>query len=236
MQFREIVAPSMKELFINNIESMILSGQLRIGEKLPPERELAAQMKISRTIVNLGLSELSKKGFIDIHPRQGVYVSDYIARGNLETLHAILNFNGGRLDWATISAICEFRITIEGRAYELAAQNRTQSDLETLFGLLQKVRTFKSIPELSDYIFEFHHAIFCASKNAIFPLVHNGLELTSKRISTLLFENSPSDFVIEGVENLYSNIRAQNSEGSRDCIVTIIKQGLQYLSKTNVYL
>ena len=62
MKFNQIIAPSMKELFIKEIEALILSGQLKVGEKLPTERELADEMKISRTIVNLGLSELKNKG------------------------------------------------------------------------------------------------------------------------------------------------------------------------------
>lgn len=71
MKFNQIIAPSMKELFIKEIEALILSGQLKVGEKLPTERELADEMKISRTIVNLGLSELKNKGFIEIVPRKG---------------------------------------------------------------------------------------------------------------------------------------------------------------------
>ncbi|MFI3166906.1 MAG: GntR family transcriptional regulator [Bacillota bacterium] len=230
MQFKEIVAPSMKELFVNNIEELILSGQLKIGEKLPPERELAEQMRVSRTIVNLGLAELAKKGFLDIHPRQGVYVSDYVERGNLETLLSIMNFNGGKLDFGMLSSICEFRRIVEGRAYELAAQNRTQEDLEMLFGLLQKVNTTKNITELSDYIFEFHHVVFCASKNCILPLVHNGLESISKRITNQLFETSPNNFVINGIEKLYHNIKSQDAQGAKNAIIEVIDKGMEYMS------
>ena len=41
MAFREIVAPTVKELFIQQLEGMILSGELRPGDRLPTERELA---------------------------------------------------------------------------------------------------------------------------------------------------------------------------------------------------
>ena len=52
MEFREIVAPSIKELFVQQLEGMILSGQLRPGDKLPTERELADAMKVSKTVVH----------------------------------------------------------------------------------------------------------------------------------------------------------------------------------------
>ena len=52
MAFREIVAPTVKELFIQQLEGMILSGELRPGDRLPTERELADEMKISKTVVH----------------------------------------------------------------------------------------------------------------------------------------------------------------------------------------
>ena len=62
MEFGQIVAPTIKELFIERIEGMILSGTLKPGDRLPSERELAEQMKISKTIVHIGLEDLARDG------------------------------------------------------------------------------------------------------------------------------------------------------------------------------
>ena len=56
---------------------MILSGRLMVGEKLPPERELAESMQVSRAVVNSGITELARKGFLIIKPRVGTFVADY---------------------------------------------------------------------------------------------------------------------------------------------------------------
>ena len=61
MEFQKLSSPSLKELFIEQLEHMILSGKLKIGEKLPPERQLAEMMQVSRAVVNAGISELEKK-------------------------------------------------------------------------------------------------------------------------------------------------------------------------------
>lgn len=74
MVFREIVAPTVKELFVQQLEGMILSGELRPGDRLPTERELADEMKISKTVVHEGLRELHRLGFLDIASRRGVTV------------------------------------------------------------------------------------------------------------------------------------------------------------------
>lgn len=81
MVFREIVAPTVKELFVQQLEGMILSGELRPGDRLPTERELADEMKISKTVVHEGLRELHRLGFLDIASRRGVTVADYAQTG-----------------------------------------------------------------------------------------------------------------------------------------------------------
>ena len=45
MEFKRIISPTLKELFIEEIETQILSGTLAIGEKLPPGREIAKKCK-----------------------------------------------------------------------------------------------------------------------------------------------------------------------------------------------
>ena len=58
MPFQQISAPSLRELFVQQLEGLILSGELRPGDHLHTERELADEMKISKTVVHEGLREL----------------------------------------------------------------------------------------------------------------------------------------------------------------------------------
>lgn len=97
MEFQKISSPSLRDLFIEQLEHLILSGKLQVGEKLPPERQLAEMMQVSRAVVNSGISELEKKGFLTVKPRSGTYVADFRRKGTLDTLIAIMNYNGGRM-------------------------------------------------------------------------------------------------------------------------------------------
>ena len=54
MEFQKISSPSLRDLFIEQLEHLILSGKLQVGEKLPPERQLAEMMQVSRAVVNSG--------------------------------------------------------------------------------------------------------------------------------------------------------------------------------------
>lgn len=107
MGFSKIQAVSLTELFIQQIEKMILSGELAVGEQLPPARELSVQMGVSRPVISAGLLELEKVGFVEIKPRQGVYVSDYRRKGTIETLVAIMKYNGGALRRNEVRSILE---------------------------------------------------------------------------------------------------------------------------------
>ena len=71
MGFTKITSLSLTDLFVQQVENMILSGELRPGDQLPPARELSARMGVSRPVISAGLIELEKLGFVEIRPRQG---------------------------------------------------------------------------------------------------------------------------------------------------------------------
>ena len=59
MEFQKLYAPSLKELFIKQLQGITLSEELPKGTHLPSEQELADQMHVSRAVVNSGLAELA---------------------------------------------------------------------------------------------------------------------------------------------------------------------------------
>ncbi|MFQ7726633.1 MAG: FadR/GntR family transcriptional regulator [Ruthenibacterium lactatiformans] len=105
MEFAKLSAPSLKDLFVQQLQGMILSDELPMGTQLPPERELAQQMQVSRAVVNGGLAELAQQGFLEVRPRQGTFVADYRRKGNLSTLIAIMEYQGGVLGKDEIRSI-----------------------------------------------------------------------------------------------------------------------------------
>ena len=109
MEFAKLSAPSLKDLFVQQLQGMILSDELPMGTQLPPERELAQQMQVSRAVVNGGLAELAQQGFLEVRPRQGTFVADYRRKGNLSTLIAIMEYQGGVLGKDEIRSILEVR-------------------------------------------------------------------------------------------------------------------------------
>ena len=159
MDFRPIVAPSIRELFIQQVEGAILSGQLKPGDRLPTERELADTMHISKTVVHEGLRELHRLGFLDIASRRGVTVADYAQTGSLETLMAIMDYHGGLPDEKTARSILRLRYYLEAPALrDLAAWYKArfpipfmQANLEVGSGYIRSVGREESLRTLARF-------------------------------------------------------------------------------------
>ena len=177
MEFTKLTSPSLKDLFIKELETMILSGKLTIGEKLPPERELAKSMQVSRAVVNSGISELARKGFLNIKPRVGTFVADYRRNGTMETLMSIMNYNGGRLREAEIRSILELRIALDSLAIELCIPIIKDDEIEILKGYVNELEETDSPEVASEIAFRFQHELALLSGNTLIPLIFTSFKV-----------------------------------------------------------
>lgn len=170
MQFKKLSTPSLKELFVSELESKILSGELKVGEKLPSERELAEAMHVSRAVVNSGIAEMEQKGFLIVRPRVGTFVEDYRKNGTLDTLVSIMKYNGGNLAKDEIKAILELRIVLVNLAATLAIDNATDEQLNSLLPILNDISPEDSVDDLVEKTFRLHHELAFISGNVLLPL------------------------------------------------------------------
>ena len=173
MEFKKINTLSIKDMFLTQIEEMILSGELRPGDKLPAEREIADDMGISKTIVHEGIRELARMGFLDVISRQGVYVADYA--GNLDTLFAIIRYRGGMPDKKMISSLLDTRIYLECPAIELLAARHTAEDIRKLERFQEKMQLAMDgdINTFAEILFLYRRTLVVLSGNCISPLIMN---------------------------------------------------------------
>lgn len=175
MEFKKINTLSIKDMFLTQIEEMILSGELRPGDKLPAEREIADDMGISKTIVHEGIRELARMGFLDVISRQGVYVADYASSGNLDTLFAIILYRGGMPDKKMISSLLDTRIYLECPAIELLAARHTAEDIRKLERFHEKMQLAMDgdINTFAELLFLYRRTLVVLSGNCISPLIMN---------------------------------------------------------------
>ena len=177
MEFERLYAPSLKELFVKQLQSMILSGELPMGSKLPSERELCDQMRVSRAVVNGGITELARQGFLEVRPRQGTYVADYRRNGNMDTLRAIMDYNGGTLGKEEIRSILEVRQGLEYMTVNRVIEFATEEDLRKLGTYVDALDTDLSPAQASDIAFAFQHEMTVIGGNHILPLIYSSFKV-----------------------------------------------------------
>ena len=148
MNFQKLATPSLKELFITELETKILSGELPIGTKLPSERERAASMQVSRAVVNSGISEMEKKGFLVVKPRVGTFVEDYRRNGTLDTLVSIMHFHGGNISRKEVRSILELRIVLVNLAASLSVDQASDKNCKVLFRCFITFKTVQPMTKL----------------------------------------------------------------------------------------
>ncbi len=120
---------SLKEACTLRLESMILSGELKIDARLPSERDLAARLEISRPVLHEALVDLALKGLVRIVPRHGVFINDYRRDGSCAILSSLLSYNNGEFDPQFTQSLFDMRIVIEVECARLAAQNHIVSKI-----------------------------------------------------------------------------------------------------------
>ena len=173
MGFNKINSISLTDQFVQQIESMILSGELQVGEQLPGARELSERMGVSRPVISAGLIELEKLGFVEIRPRSGVYVTDHRRKGTIETLGAIVRYNGGVMRDHESQALMQVRYALEKLCVELVIQNATDEELAEFKPYLEEIKTVKTREKCAEAVFTFHQELAVLSGNMLLPMLYH---------------------------------------------------------------
>ena len=190
MSFDKISVTSVREEFVRAIENKILSGELQVGDRLPPARELCGLMGVSLTTVSTGITELANKGFLEVKPRHGVYVADYLKDATPETFFAILRYNGGNLNAHEIRSFTETRIAADPLVAKLVAERASDEDLSELAALAEDFAACETIPDACEAITALCYRLYELSDNSIFTMMYKTTMEAQKGMYALYFKKN----------------------------------------------
>lgn len=202
--------PSLKEACILRLERLILSGEFKIGARLPAERDLAARLDVSRPVLHEALVDLGVKGLVRIVPRRGVYVSDFRRSGSPALLASLLSYHNGKLEPAIAQSLMDLRLLLETETARLAALHSTPEQLAELEAIL-KMETHTSIDDaqaLTSLDFSFHLQIAIASGNLVYPLVINSFRGVYTSLTGQFFRKFSGSATIAEVHAFHSSLAA----------------------------
>jgi GntR family transcriptional regulator, transcriptional repressor for pyruvate dehydrogenase complex len=161
---KSIEFESPTDKIIQQLKQLIVSGQLKPGDRLPAERVLAEKLGVGRSYVREAIRKLEFFGLLKTSPQSGTYVSGYSIKMIEGVLTDIINFNKD-----DFSALIEARYYMEINAARLAAMRRTEEDLALLRGAVEdydnKVNNKQDAVQEDMFI---HLRIANATKNSVF--------------------------------------------------------------------
>jgi GntR family transcriptional repressor for pyruvate dehydrogenase complex len=163
-------------LVAQQLEELLRSGQVAVGDRLPPERTLAEMFGVGRNSVREALRELETRGLLERRRGHGTRVRDADVRDMLAPLRAVISLSGPAVD-----QVIEFRRTFEPSVSALAAQNLTAESAEVLSEAFRAYRRAiddrsgaAGAPVRADA--NFHRAIAVATGNPIVVALHEALD------------------------------------------------------------
>ncbi len=158
---------------VNQIEGAILDGRLKVGDKLPPQRELVEMFQTSRASLREALRVLEQKGLINIKlgVSGGAVIKAVDTEPVTESLALLIQHRK-----VSLAELAEFREGVEGSVAALAAQRATREDVIQLKKMLEIARehvqegmdAWEKFCEVDNAI---HVAIANASGNSVYGFV-----------------------------------------------------------------
>lgn len=109
---------------ISELKKLIVSGQLKPGDRLPAERSLSEKFGVGRSYVREAILKLEFYGLLKTNPQSGTYVSGLSIKVIDNIITDIIKLNKDNF-----SALIEARYYLELDAIKLAAERRTDADL-----------------------------------------------------------------------------------------------------------
>ena len=152
---------------VKQIEAKVMGNELKPGEMLPPERVMAEQFGVSRTVIREAVKALELLQLVEVQHGRGVMVAKPTAGSVTNSLLHYMKIEG-RPVWA----LHELRSILEVEIAGLAAERATEADLARLTELLNSMRGKIDSPMAYIEIdLQFHRVLMEASHNPLFPLV-----------------------------------------------------------------
>jgi GntR family transcriptional repressor for pyruvate dehydrogenase complex len=129
---RPMARPRLYEQVLERLRDYVSDGRLGVGDRLPPERELAQRLGVSRASVKQAIVVLEVQGFVEVRHGGGTYlVRDTLDAEPVEQLVERRR---------RLPDVLEAREAMETKLAELAAQRRTKDDLDAMEAALSHMR------------------------------------------------------------------------------------------------
>ncbi len=241
MVFQKIVHEKRADSIVRQIQTLILDGVLRPGDRLPPERELAKILDVSRPTLHEAIEQLENNQLLVSKQGGGTFVARVLGTGFDGPLVHLLRSSG-----QTAVDYIEFRQEVEGRAAYLAALRATEPDRQLIHHNFERMLAAheRADPrEEADVDAEFHISVVEAAHNIIMLHIMYGLlnllrEGVFYNRNMLYRRKGAREIFLEQHRQIHDSVMEGDPDGARDSVVqhmSYLRDALQEIHKQEVW-
>lgn len=147
---------------LQHIRTLLDSGRLLPGDRLPAERKMAEQLGVSRAHVRTAFQKLEFYGIVKTYPQSGTVV----AQQTVQVLESLIT-DMLQIDSYDFYSLVYVRMLLETEAVKLCAQNRTETDIETMKAALESSDNYLGTDRQVEKDFAFHSSIARGAHNPV---------------------------------------------------------------------
>lgn len=204
---------------LDSLSAFVRESKLTIGDRLPPEREIANQLGVSRALVREALQRWLALGYITRVNGRGTFLTQTIPVDS----HPMVIHIG--TDLTSLRSTFEIRRALEPEAAALAATRATPEQIRRLQCLFADVQAaYAQRNDAPEEDWAFHQAVYEASGNPLFLQIIDSIHLTFRRF----WENPLQEpgFARKGIvfhAELVDAIERRDPEAAREAVVNILR-------------
>lgn len=220
----------LKSSFVDRLIAEILSGKLKPGYRLPPERKLAEELGLSRGSVNQGILDLERMGFVRVVPRQGAFVVDFAKNCTPEALSVIMRYDSALIDPALFRDMMDMRILIERECTRLACEHIAEVSAASLRQCSDALLSVNE-KKLPDALYAYHRCITQISGNRAYAIIFQSFETLLRNLIQLHYASrDEAEKSLPLYPRLTDAICSGQSEEADELILRILGSASRYLN------
>ncbi|MDR5777161.1 FadR/GntR family transcriptional regulator [Caballeronia sp. LZ002] len=224
--FESVKTKRVSDIIGEQIRRKLGTGELKPGDKLPAERDLALEMGVGRNAVREALRSLEMSGVVTLQkgPKGGSFVSNGSVRSLSQGLKDLLALRG-----ITIGQLTRARVLIEMAVAQAACESADEDDLAALDAQLELAEAAYKRREYGaklGYLVDFHNILANATHNPVLVFVMASImELMHDYATTVGPDRN--DLSVKALRRLTQSLRERDIEASR----TAIREHLERLEE-----
>jgi GntR family transcriptional repressor for pyruvate dehydrogenase complex len=184
---------TLSQQVLESIVQLLVSGQLKPGDKLPSEMELMEQLEVSRPVLREALSSLETLEVITRKTREGTYFNNKVGTKPFSVMLALSMDN--------LPAIIEARMALELGLVTMAAEKITDEQLARLKETIDQIAN-SADNNYGEWDKEFHLIIALSANNPVLEgMIHSLLLVHNKTDSLITFRER--DLTVEHHLGIY---------------------------------